>query len=131
VAKIVNLAPLLPEDIIFELPGGERHTFPGDPPLELILKIASLFERAQNAENGDADAIGLEILQELDDQVIVLLQMRDKDVTRSPYGVFGVQQVVQELLAAYNFSVVEDDADADPPKKPAAKSKRSTGSPSS
>jgi hypothetical protein len=130
-AKIVKLAPLLPEDITFELPGGEQHTFPGDPPLELILKIASLFERAQNAENGDADAVGLEILQELDNQALVLMRMRDAEIERSPFGVVGIQQVVQKLLEAYNFSVVEDDADTDPPKKPAAKSRRSTGSQSS
>jgi hypothetical protein len=131
-AKIVKLAALLPEDIVFELPGGERYTFPGDPPLELILKIAALFERAES-DDGELEAVGIEILRELDDQVLSLMRMRDPEVAESPFGVIGVQHVVAELLKAYNFGEEEPADDTDPPKRKTAprKSRSSSGSRSS
>jgi len=129
-AKIIKLAELLPADIIFELPGGSRHTFPGDPPLQLVLKIASIFERAQAQGGGDdgdsEDVTALEMLQELDDELVTLLQMRDASITESPFGVMGAQHVVAELLAAYNFGA--EDAAEDPPKAPNRASRRSSGS---
>ena len=126
-ARIVKLAKLLPEDIAIELPGGTTYLFPGDPPLRLIFKIASLFERSQADEEGSEEGVALEVLQALDDQILHLLQMRDPAIDESPFGVIGAQHVVAELLKAYNFGV---EAEADPtPRKPArAKSRRSTGS---
>jgi len=129
--KIVKLAELLPEDIVFELPGGGRYTFPGDPPLQLVLKIASIFERAQVQGDGDAEAAedgtALEMLQELDDELVTLLRMRDDSISESPFGVMGAQHVVAELLAAYNFGAEDADAE-DPPKAPNRASRRSSGS---
>lgn len=124
-AKIIKLGELLPEDIVFELPGGERYTLPGDPPLHLILKIASLFERAQGEP--DEEGVGLETLQELDSEILGLLRMRAPGIEQSPFGVIGVQHVVGRLLAAYNWAVEEGGED-DPPKAPARRSKRSSGS---
>ena len=130
-AKIVKLGHLLPEDIIFELPGGDQHTFPGDPPLELILKIASLFERVENTSEPE-ETVGIEILQELDAEVLKLMRMRAPETVASPFGVLGVQHVVAELLAAYNFGTEGGEGEENPPK-PAAKKKstRSSGSRSS
>jgi len=125
-AKIVKLDDLLPEDIIFELPGGARYTFPGDPPLALVLKIASLFERAEASD--DQQGVGLETLQELDAEILGLLRMRDPDIERSPFGVIGVQHVVGRLLDAYHFGVEETDDEADPPAAQPRRSKRSSGS---
>ena len=127
-AKIIKLGELLPADIIFELPGGGRYTFPGDPPLQLVLQIASLFERAQAQGDGDTeDVTALEMLQELDDQLLTLLRMRNEEITESPFGVLGAQHVVAELLAAYNFGAEDGDAE-DPPKAPNRASRRSSGS---
>lgn len=128
--KIIKLGELLPEDFIFEMPGGQSYTMAGDPPLELILKIAELFARTENA-NGNADEVGMEVLQELDEQMVHLLQLRDPTVTASPFGVIGVQHVVATLLQAYNFGVEEAPDDEEDPPKPASPSKRSSGSPSS
>ena len=128
--RIVKLGELLPADFVVELPGGEQFTLPGDPPLELLLKIAELFERSENA-NGDGGDIGIEVLRELDDQMLSLLQMRRPDLHSSPFGVIGVQHVVAELLQAYNFAAVEEEGE-DPENPPSAtRSKRSSGSPSS
>jgi hypothetical protein len=129
--KIVKLGELLPEDFVVELPGGTRHTLPGDPPLELILKIGELFERSESA-NGDADAVGLEVLRELDYEMLKLLRLRDPNLESSPFGVIGVQHVVAALLQAYNFGAEEEaegEDGEDPP--PATRSTRSSGSRSS
>lgn len=129
--KIVKLGELLPEDFVIELAEGKRYTLPGDPPLELILQIAELFERTENAD-GAQEEIGLEIMRELDATMLRLLQMRDATLERSPFGVNGVQQVVAVLLQAYNFAAQEEpaaDDEADPPT--GDQSKRSSGSPSS
>jgi hypothetical protein len=122
--KIVKLGALLPEDIAFEMPGGQRFVAPGDPPLDLILKIASLFERAEEEGN---EGIGIEVLRELDEEVVRLLQMRDPDLTASPFGVIGVQHFVATLLGQYGFGEAEDEEPADPPKR-AKRSKPSSGS---
>lgn len=129
-AKIVKLADLLPEDIVFELPGGQRYTLPGDPPLELILRIAGLFERTQNepgTAEGSAD-LGLDILQELDALALQLLRMCDPSVEHSPFGALGIQHVVSKLLAIYNFGAAEEPDTVDPPKPAGAKKKRSRSS---
>ena len=129
-AKIVKLGALLPEDIVFEMPGGQRVSAPGDPPLDLILKIAELFERSENEE--DPEAFGIDVLRELDDEVLRLLRMRDPDIESSPFGVIGVQHFVAELLKQYNFGTEGADEPADPPKRAARKrSTRSSGSRSS
>jgi hypothetical protein len=121
-AKIVKLAQFLPEDITFELPGGDRFVAPGDPPLDLILKIAELFERSEQAGDEDeTDGVGLDILRELDAEVLKLLRMRDSMIESSPFGVIGVQHFVATLLQAYNFGQVEEEGD--PPTKPAVKKK--------
>lgn len=127
--KIIKLGELLPEDFVVEMPGGAKHMLPGDPPLELILKIAELFERSASA-NGDAEAVGLEVLEELDAEMLKLLRLRNPEIDSSPFGVIGVQHVVATLLQAYNFGVEEEPGeDEDPPK--ATRSKRSSGSQSS
>jgi len=130
--KVIKLGELLPADFEVELPGGIRHTLPGDPPLELILKIGELFERSESA-NGNAEEVGLEVLRELDAEILKLLQLRDPSITSSPFGVIGVQHVVASLLPAYNFGTEEepedDEEEADPPS--ATRSKRSSGSQSS
>lgn len=123
-AKIVKLDELLPEDIVFELPGGSQYTFPGDPPLALVLKIASLFERA---EGSDDESVGIETLAELDAEILGLLRMRNPELEQSPFGVQGVTHVVARLLDAYNFAA-QDGVEADPPKAPPRRSKRSSGS---
>jgi len=120
-ARIVNMEEVLPEDIEFHLPGGQKVFAPGDPPLELILRIADLFERSQNAGEDD-EAIGLEVLNELDAQVMRLLQMRDPDLTAQPFGVVGVQHFVAECLKQYGFA--EETAE-DPPPRAASSRKRS------
>jgi hypothetical protein len=127
--KIIKLGELLPADFVVELPGGAQYSLPGDPPLELILKIGELFERSGDA-NGDAEAVGLEVLRELDAEILRLLQMRQPEMESSPFGVLGVQHVVASLLQAYNFGAEEEpDDDEDPPR--ATRSKRSSGSQSS
>jgi hypothetical protein len=128
--KIIKLGELLPEDFIIDL-NGKQFTLPGDPPLELILKIAELFERSESA-NGNAEEVGLEVLRELDNEMLKLLQMRDEAVTESPFGVIGVQHVVASLLQAYNFAAEEEAEEEDPENPPeATRSKRSSGSTSS
>lgn len=127
-ARIVKLAEILPEDIAFEMPGGQRFLFPGDPPLDLILKIASLYERAENADEESAQ-VGIDVLQELDNELVALLRMRDDTITSSPFGVVAVQHVVAELLTAYNFGEAAEDVN--PPNRAARRSTRSNGSPSS
>jgi hypothetical protein len=117
-ARIVKMEQLLPEDISFEMPDGRVYVAPGDPPLQLILKIASLFEQAQN-EDGTAEEIGIDLLRQLDEEVVGLLQMRDPTITASPFGVIGVQHFVSQLLAAYNFGV--EGADGPPTKTRTAK----------
>lgn len=129
--KIVKLGELLPADFEIELTGGERYTLPGDPPLELILKIAELFERTENM-NGDAELVGLEVLRELDGEMVKLLRMRQPELDSSPFGVIGVQHVVATLLQAYNFAAEEEPGDEDEENPPqATRSTRSSGSRSS
>lgn len=133
-ARIVKMAELLPEDIVFDFGGDRRYTVPGDAPLELILKIAQLHEKASNAEQiagGDeamAEAIGLEALQELDDQALYLLRMRDPELERSPFGVVGIQHFIAELLKQYGFIVAVEDGGEPDPRKPGAGGKRSRSS---
>jgi hypothetical protein len=130
--RIIKLGELLPADFVVELSEGQQFTLPGDPPLELILKIAELFERTENM-NGDAGDVGLEVLRELDGEMLSLLRMRQPEMVASPFGVIGVQHVVASLLEAYNFAAAEeptaDGDDEDPPS--ATRSRRSSGSPSS
>jgi hypothetical protein len=128
--RIIKLGELLPADFEVELPGGQRYTLPGDPPLELILKIAELFERTENM-NGDSEAVGIEVLRSLDAEMLHLLQMRQPELTASPFGVIGVQHVVASLLQAYNFGAVEEPVDDEEDPPVATRSKRSSGSPSS
>lgn len=128
--RIVKLGELLPADFVIELSEGVQYTMPGDPPLELILKIAELFERTENA-NGDAGEVGLEVLRELDGQMLSLLRMRQPDLEASPFGVLGVQHVVASLLSAYNFGAVEEEEEDPENPPPATRSKRSSGSRSS
>lgn len=130
-ARVVKLSALLPEDIVIEMPGGQTFTLPGDPPLQAVLKIAALFERSAEAaasEDGD-EGIGIQVLTELDEHMLGLLRMRDPEIQESPFGVFGVQQVVAAVLEAYNFGTVEND---DPPTRTRTKApadrKRSTRS---
>lgn len=130
-ARIVKLSALLPEDIQIDMPGGQSFTLPGDPPLHLVMKVASLFERSANAADGEeTEGVGLEVLTELDEQMLLLLRMRDPSIEQSPFGVFAVQHVVAQVLAAYNFGPAEetDENPTTPPaKKTAVKSKRSSG----
>jgi hypothetical protein len=131
--RIIKLGELLPADFVVELSdGGEQFTLPGDPPLELILKIAELFERTENV-NGDAGEVGIEMLRELDAEMLSLLRMRQPELTASPFGVIGVQHVVASLLQAYNFGTAEEEEGEEDPQNPpaATRSKRSSGSPSS
>lgn len=128
--RIIKLGELLPADFVVEMSGGQQFTLPGDPPLQLILKIAELFERTENM-NGDAGEVGLEVLQELDGQMLSLLRMRQPELTESPFGVIGVQHVVASLLQAYNFGAVEDGQEDEENPPSATRSKRSSGSPSS
>jgi len=130
--RIIKIGELLPADFVVELSEGEQYTLPGDPPLELLLKIAELFERTENA-NGNADEVGLEMLRELDAEILGLLRMRQPDLASSPFGVIGVQQVVAALLQAYDFAAVEAEGEEEDPENPppATRSKRSSGSPSS
>lgn len=127
--RIIKLGELLPADFVIELSEGVQYTLPGDPPLELILKIAELFERTENM-NGDAGEVGLEVLRELDAQMLNLLRMRQPALEASPFGVLGVQHVVASLLSAYNFGSLEEEEDPENPP-PATRSKRSSGSRSS
>jgi hypothetical protein len=129
-ARIVKLGELLPEDIAFEMPDGSQILAPGDPPLQLLLKVAALFERSENSDDANGN-LGVEVLQELDAEILALLQMRNPDMVESPFGIIGVQHVVATLLEAYGFGV-EGKADPTPParsRKP--KSPRSSGSPRS
>jgi hypothetical protein len=131
--RIIKIGELLPADFVVELSAGEQFTMPGDPPLELLLKIAELFERTENA-NGDAGEVGLEVLRELDFQMLELLRMRQPELRASPFGVVGVQHVVATMLQAYNFAAVpdEDEPEGDPENPPSpARSTRSSGSRSS
>lgn len=132
-ARIVKLAEVLPEDIAFEMPDGKQFVVPGDPPLELILTIAHLFEQAQNGAEAKADEVGLDILERLDKEVVGLLQMRDAEIKASPFGVIGVQHFVAELLQAYNFAEAEEVPPTKTTRKASRsrKSPRSNGSPSS
>ena len=133
--RIVKLEQLLPEDIAFEMPDGAIYLAPGDPPLQLILQIAELFERAGESDGAD-DEVGLDVLRRLDAEVLYLLRMRNPDLDQSPFGVIGVQHFVAELLKAYNFAV---EGEALPPTKTRTtkgsgskpRSKSSTGSRSS
>lgn len=128
--RIVKLGELLPADFVIEMPGGQQFTLPGDPPLDLILKIAELFERSENADQNDGE-FGIEVLRELDAELLRLIQMRQPDVYSSPFGVVGVMHVVETLLQAYNFAAAEDDEE-DPENPPqATRSRRSSGSRSS
>jgi hypothetical protein len=131
--KIVKLGELLPADFVIELSEGERYTLPGDPPLELILTLASLFERTENMNGADENEVGLEVLREINAEMLTLLQMRQPELTSSPFGVIGVQHVVAQLLQAYNFGTASDEEDEDGEEnpQPASRSKRSSGSPSS
>ncbi len=122
-ARIVNLGALLPEDITFVLPDGAEFTAPGDPPLHLILKIAHLWEQT-GAEEGAA----LELVQELDDEVLGLLRMRQPELQKSPFGVFGVQHFVSELLAQYNMLAGDEEEEESPTKAEKPKTKPSTRS---
>lgn len=124
-AKIVKLNEFLGEDVIFELPGGSQYTFPGDPPLELVIKIAALFERTEGSSDTD-EGVALDVLKELDTEILGLLRMRDSSIEQSPFGVRGAIQVVTHLLAAYSFG--EEGGDADPQEAPRPRSRRSSGS---
>jgi hypothetical protein len=136
-ARIVKLGELLPEDIAFEMPGGRTYLAPGDVQLSVILKIAELFERTSNANEDaeDAEAAGLEVMEELDSAVLGLFQIRDPELKASPFGPIGIQLVVKELLEQYGFSAQEvaDGNAADPPGPAGSrpKSARSRGSRSS
>lgn len=132
-SRIVKMAAVLPEDIVFELPGGAKYTVPGDPPLTLILKIAALFERAGEDQDDDG-TVPLDLVKELDAEVLQLLRMRNENVEVSPFGVLGVQHFVMELLKQYQLLAGEDGDGASPPPKKArtkGRSRRSSGSPSS
>ncbi len=98
--RIVQMAAFIPEDIEFVLPDGSKVVAPGDPPVELILRMIDRFERGQNDSEEEA---GLAVMRELDQLVLELLQMRDPELQRSPFGIAGLNHFVLELLAAYNF----------------------------
>jgi hypothetical protein len=136
-ARIVKLGQLLPEDIAFDLGDGRQYLVPGDPPLDLILKIADLFERGEAIEAGDEEAgasFGLDVMRELDEEILRLLRLRDPSIETSPFGPLGVQHFVAELLKMYN---VLAGVEPDPPTRARTasgsrrKSTRSSGSPSS
>lgn len=137
-ARIVKLSQLLPDDVEFDLGGGRTYTVPGDPPLELILKIADLFERGQAVDPDDeaaGDSFGVDAMRELDAEILKLLRMRDPSIESSPFGPIGAQHFVAELLQAYNMLAgVEQDGEDPTKRKTASRRKtsaRSSGSRSS
>jgi hypothetical protein len=106
-ARIVKLSQLLPEDVVFELPDGSRVKAPGDAPLSLVLRIATLFQRVQDEQEGTG-SVSLDALQELDSAVLELLRLRQPDLERSPFGVLGVCAFVGELLGTYETQASVD-----------------------
>jgi len=149
-ARIVNMGPVLPEDIDFRFPDGKGGTtsyiVPGDPPMDLILKIAHLNDAAEGVElpvgakaltkaqkEEALDRLMIEKLDELDAEVLHLLRIRQPDLDRSPFGPVAVQHFVAVLLEQFKELAGEADEDEDPTKAkgkaaPKPRPTRSSGS---
>lgn len=144
-ARIVKLGQLLPEDIEFQMADGSKILAPGDPPIHQMMELVDVFEKLEKtnleSENGSEPGteVGLTILRELDAKVLDLLRLRNPELEQSPFGVYGVQHFVVELLAAYNISAGIDPDEPNPTpastekkkKTTTPKSRQSSGSPSS
>lgn len=135
--RIVNISPLLPEDVEFKFASGESYVVPGDPPLDLLLRIVDMRESAKSVSvegmEEEATEIGVQVLRDLNAEILKLLQIRQPALESSPLGIFGVQAFVGELLSAYNIMAGEDPNAPDPTKpqkrpQDHAKSTRSSGS---
>jgi len=137
VTRIVNISPLLPEDVEFKFASGESYVVPGDPPLDLLLRIVDMRESAKTVQvdgtEEEVTEVGVQVLRDLNAEVLKLLQIRQPDLESSPLGIFGVQAFVGELLSAYNIMAGEEPNELDPTKQPRQprdheKSTRSSGS---
>lgn len=136
-ARIVNIGAVLPEDIQFVLPDGRKYVVPGDVQLDVMLNIARLCDEAQaqaeDAENNEGrEAAYVSALERLDEEIVGLLQVRNPDVTRNPFGLLGTVEFIEALFREYGTMAGEDPTKgATETKPPAKRSKRSNGSPSS
>lgn len=122
--QITDLSTLVPDDKRVRI-GTKVYAFPGDPPMEIFLRLMKLQERFAEAE---AEASINEVIVELQELVLNLMQIKQPTLKALPPGI-GPQGLMAMITALYS-----DEAPAvDPPKaagkkkKPPSKAARKSG----
>lgn len=141
--EIVDLRELVPDDIVFVLPGDREYRIPGDIDVDSAFRLLKLLvdlteaqaaeaaakRRLERAETDgavdeieDAEAELAEALetsgqgaeragQELRRVLLELLQIRQPDLDRLPFGIVACQHVTGEVLRRIGLIAEETDAD--------------------
>jgi hypothetical protein len=139
-ARIIELDALVPDDVVFQL-NGKKYAVPGDPDVEMILRLIKLSARVGDADNTVAKAgtpaamakaqkTQEDAATELRDELLGLFQVRQPDMERLPFGMIALQHVLAELFREVGL-VSDEEVPTKATRKNSAgsrKSKRSSGS---
>jgi hypothetical protein len=132
VAQIIELDPLVPEDITFRFRGGE-YSIPGDIDVETTFRLLKLFRRAADVEESEDLDAKEKVNLEVRDALLDLFRQRDPDLAELPFGVIAFRHVLSEVLQAIGLVYVTPDEEepGTPTKRRPKRSPPSSGSRSS
>ena len=120
--RIVNLNELVGEDIEFQYGSPVRkYLIPGDIDVETVFDLFEKFQSVSKIEGDDPAALTAAVKARFDgitSKLIEVLQVRQPDLDRYPFGIRGTGVVLREILSALGVSVTED------PPKPAPRAQR-------
>jgi hypothetical protein len=123
-ADLIDLDVFVKPDIRVKL-NGQTYRLPGDPQADTLLRITALFADIGNVAHDDFDRM-LELREELSEQVAVLFQERNPDVTEIRMSDEQLVELVSALMNAYNAE--EEAADAARHTAPSKKTRTSRSS---
>jgi hypothetical protein len=137
--RLLDLREVVPEDITVVLPSSEELRIPGDPPMEIYVRMLDLQDRTMDMEERiselDRDNISAEDVRAVVDEQRAVLDSTfdpvfdlfavlqpdlDRDRLRSALGVRSCAAVIGQVMSTYADRGVE------PPERPTTGSRRSS-----
>jgi hypothetical protein len=126
--RLIDIDELLPDDWAIRL-GGQVYPMPGDLPVETVLRLHQLYERAGDSAARGGDDDGLEALSELHDHVVDIIRVRTPDADLQ-LGPQAMGQLVTHILMQFGGTPTEG-GQKNPPARRAQTPQTRTSKPGS
>lgn len=129
--EIVNLDDLVPPDVEIGY-RGKKYIIDGDTSVDDVFRLFSLYRELAEAQSLEGDGIEQSdavkaAFARVGEHVLALLQTRQPDLDKLPFGMRGLMEVIKIVLAKLGLGIVEEEGNAPPTRpKPAPRSKAST-----